>query len=729
MGNIPGSSSSTATPPIIKRKYLNKKNVIKYSEHRILQNFSLIWLDATIDESKKDCQYTISQLRQIVNSITTSINPNDYQRLIEKTKDEQIFLIVSGALGKTFVPLIHHSIRLDSIYVFCGTPSAHQDWAKPWKKIKLITNQIEDICKSLVKDTAQCEHDLTPTSIISLSASSSQDLNEVDQSFMYSQLLKEILLEMSYDEQMLSILVEFCREHFRDNQRELKIIAEFERDYQKHAPIWWYSRECFTYQILNRSLRTVDVDIIAMMGFFMKDIHQQIKQLYVKRFNRMTTFTVYRGQGMFDEEFNDLRNNIGGLFAFNSFLSTSVDYSVAMQFAYQRADQPNKTPVLFNMEVDPTLTSTPFASLNNVSYYNKQEEEILFSMHTIFRIVEVKTKDDKIWEVKLKLVSDSDLQITRLTEQIRREIGAGSATNRLGQLMITLGELKNAECIYELLLESTPKEDEKELARIYNQIGYIKSKQSDHSNAKAFYQKAVEIQEKMRPETYLDLATTYCNIGLLFTNMEDSSQARVFHQKALVIREKLLDKNHPDLATTYNNIGLVCDQLQDYSAALSFYEKTLHIYQKSLTSNHPWLATTYKNIGLAQVSMGERKTGLNNLCKAMEIRKISLPSNHPSIASICSTIGGVYQEMEDYSTAVTFYKEALDVEKRASHPNRYNLAMVYYSMSRVYDGLKQYDTAVEYAELAVQSAGKSLSSDHADFVELKENLKELRKKL
>jgi tetratricopeptide (TPR) repeat protein len=85
--------------------------------------------------------------------------------------------------------------------------------------------------------------------------------------------------------------------------------------------------------------------------------------------------------------------------------------------------------------------------------------------------------------------------------------------------------------------------------------------------------------------------------------------------------------------------------------------------------------------------------------------------------------------MEDYSTAVTFYKEALDVEKRASHPNRYNLAMVYYSMSRVYDGLKQYDTAVEYAELAVQSAGKSLSSDHADFVELKENLKELRKKL
>lgn len=728
MGNSPGSCSSTAAP-VIKRNYLNKKNVIKYTEHRILQNFILIWLDTNINLSQKDCQYTISQLRQIVNSITTFTKPDECHNLIKSTKDEQIFLIVSGTLGKTFVPLIHEYIRLDSIYIFCGTPSAHQDWTKPWKKIKLVTNQIEGICQSLVKDTAQCEYDLIPTSILSLNNSSDQDLNQVDQSFMYSQLLKEILLEMIYDEQAVNILVEFCREHFHDNKGELKIIDEFGREYHKREPIWWYTRECFTYQILNRALRTVDIEIIAMMGFFMKDIHQQIKQIYVERSNRMTPFTVYRGQGMFDEEFNDLRNNIGGLFAFNSFLSTSVDYDIALKFACKRADQPNKTPVLFHIEVDPSLTSIPFASLNNVSYYKQQEEEILFSMHTIFRIVEVKMKNDKIWEVKLKLVCDNDLQITQLTQQIRREIGEGSATHRLGQLMITLGELKKAEYIYELLLDSTPKNDEKALARIYNQIGYIKNKQADHSNAKSFYQKAVDIQEKMRPSTDLDLATTYSNMGLLLTNLGDSSKALSYHQKALGIREKRLDSEHPDLATTYNNIGLVCDQLQDYSTALIYYGKTLHIYEKSLSSNHPWLATAHKNIGLAQISMGERRTGLNHLCKAMEIRKISLPSNHPSIASICSTIGGVYQEMEDYSTALTYYEKALAVEKAASHSNEYNLAMVYYSMSRVYDGMRKYDMAMKYAELAVQSASKSLSSDHTDFIALKENLQELRKKL
>lgn len=122
-------------------------------------------------------------------------------------------------------------------YIFCGTPSAHADWTKQWKKIKLIHNQIERICESLVKDTIQCEYDLTPTSILSLSDSLHQELNQIDQSFMYSQLLKEILLEMTYDKEAIDALVDFCRNNYRDNKHELEIIDEFVRDYYKYSPV------------------------------------------------------------------------------------------------------------------------------------------------------------------------------------------------------------------------------------------------------------------------------------------------------------------------------------------------------------------------------------------------------------------------------------------------------------------------------------------------------------
>ncbi|CAF5019238.1 unnamed protein product, partial [Rotaria sp. Silwood1] len=231
-------------------------------------------------------------------------------------RDQYIFLIVSGTFGETLVPLVHKYVRLDSIYVFCGQPEKHT-WTKQWDKIKLVVKDIEPICHAIVSDAKQCEEDLTPTSILSANDSSNQDLQQVDSSFIYSQLIKDILLEVTYDERAIGELAEFCRNNFHDNSYESKIIDEFQNDYHKHSPIWWYTRECFTYRMLNCSLRTFDITLIPLMGFFIKDIHQRIKEIHSKEHNKMGPFIVYRGQGMFNDEFIKIRNNIGGLFAFH----------------------------------------------------------------------------------------------------------------------------------------------------------------------------------------------------------------------------------------------------------------------------------------------------------------------------------------------------------------------------------------------------------------------------
>ncbi|CAF5028051.1 unnamed protein product, partial [Rotaria sp. Silwood1] len=198
MGISSGAAKSTAARPPLKRNYLNKTNELTYSENEIVQNFILIWLDA-ITGDPEDSHYTLSQLQKIVNSITLHTDVDASCKFIQKERDEQIFLIASGTLGKTLVPLVHHYVRLDSIYIFCQQPSFH-GWTEKWKKIKLVSNQIERICQALVMDISQCEQDLTPTSILSSKDSSNQDLQQVDSSFMYSQLIKEILLEMTYDE-------------------------------------------------------------------------------------------------------------------------------------------------------------------------------------------------------------------------------------------------------------------------------------------------------------------------------------------------------------------------------------------------------------------------------------------------------------------------------------------------------------------------------------------------
>ena len=67
----------------------------------------------------------------------------------------------------------------------------------------------------------------------------------------------------------------FVAKTYQGNPSELKVVEEFGRDYRPHTAVWWYTRECFTYQMLNRALRCLEGDIIVDMGFFIHDLHRQ----------------------------------------------------------------------------------------------------------------------------------------------------------------------------------------------------------------------------------------------------------------------------------------------------------------------------------------------------------------------------------------------------------------------------------------------------------------------
>ncbi|CAF4700827.1 unnamed protein product, partial [Rotaria sp. Silwood2] len=76
-------------------------------------------------------------------------------------------------------------------------------------------------------------------SIISTSESgSSKDLNQLEPSFMYTQIFKEILLDMEHGQQAVQDLVTFCQEQYHNNKKELKLINEFRRTYEPSTAIW-----------------------------------------------------------------------------------------------------------------------------------------------------------------------------------------------------------------------------------------------------------------------------------------------------------------------------------------------------------------------------------------------------------------------------------------------------------------------------------------------------------
>ena len=237
---------------------------------RIVQNVLLVWVDNTINESTEDSKHTLEQLRGVVNDVTLFQQADDCIQFLETVKNEKALVIISGSLGQDLVQQIHHMAQIDAIYIFCGNPARHEPWSAKWPKVKGVYNRIKPICEALQCSVKQSNEDLTPISFVQSNDEtvSSDDLNRLEPSFMYTQILKRILLDMKHEDHERQAIVKVCRKNHAGNPSELKVVEEFGRDYRPDTAVWWYTRECFTYQMLNRALRCLEGDIIVDMGFF-----------------------------------------------------------------------------------------------------------------------------------------------------------------------------------------------------------------------------------------------------------------------------------------------------------------------------------------------------------------------------------------------------------------------------------------------------------------------------
>ncbi|CAF1565833.1 unnamed protein product, partial [Adineta steineri] len=616
------------------------------AKQRIVQNFVLIWTDADIDESKKHCQDILARLRRIVNDVKICTETKQCMQRLKSISNEKAFIIVSGALGENLVPDIHSLAQVEAIYIFGRNIDSHEHWARNWSKIKGMYTEIKPVCEALQLAAKQCNEDSVSISFVSADVedstgislissdgeASSANLNQLEPTFMYTKIFKEILFEIEHGKEAITHLAKYCRDLYQSNVGELNIINEFERNYNPKTTVWWYTRECFTYQMLNRALRNLESDTIINMGFFICDLHRQIEKLHKKQVDGYngTTFLVYRGQGLSKADFEKLRKTKNGLISFNNFLSTSKKREVAFEFAERASKKDNMAGILFVMTIDPSVSSAAFAVIKDVSYF-KTEEEILFSMHTVFRIGEIKQieKDNPLYQVELKLTADDDEQLRILTKCIREEINGSTGWRRLGRLLLKIGQINKAEELYIALLEQPSNENEK--GHYYNQLGLIKYDQSDYTKAVLYHKKAIEIKGKMLSPDDPLLAISYSNIGMAYGEMGEYAKAVSFYEKALEIEQKRLSPDDPSLAKTYTNIGGMYCNMEQYLKALPFFEKDLEICQKTLPSNHPELATPYNNIGFVYENIQQYQKALLYFEQAQDILERSLPPNHHKI--------------------------------------------------------------------------------------------------
>ena len=722
---------------------------------RMVQNYLLLWVDTAIDEKVKDCQNSTAKLRDIVSDINLCITPEDCIEFLISNGDEKTFVIISVALGPFLVPVIHDMTQVDAIYIFCDNKSKNEEWIEQWIKIKGVYTNIGDICEALQMDVEQCNQNSISASFVNLNERpTDENLDQLDPTFMYTHIFKEILLEMKYDQTAVEDLANYCRPLYPGNAIRLATIDEFERTYRAEEAISWYTRQCFTYQMLNRALRNLESSTIIKMGFFIHNLHQQILQLHQQQVDTycQESFLVYRGQGLSTTDFEKLTRNPGGLISFNNFLSTSKDKEVSLPFARGALIHSNMFGILFVMSIDPVMRKTPFASIGDVSYF-QTEDEILFSMHTIFRVRTIKKLEDndRLYQVELQLTTDDDQELQMLTEKIRKEATGDTGWERLGNLLLKIGHPNEAEELYKILLEQASADNK---PHFYNRLGYVKRQQGDYMTAIENYEKALQIEENTLPPDHPLLTIAHDSIGSMYMSMGEYSKALSYLEKALAIKEKTppfnhdwlvttcndiatvyeklgecskallyqkkaleirlgtLPFDHTDLATSYMCIGVTLFNMREYSTAISYYEKALDIQQTTLPFNHPELARNYVYIGLTHYQMKEYSKAVIYYEKALGVQQRTLPSDHPGLCTSYVTIGLAYFNMGEYSKAISSNEKALEIQEKTLSPNHPALATSYNSIGLVYHKMGEYSKAVSYYEKALEIQEKTLSSNH-----------------
>ncbi|CAF4203513.1 unnamed protein product [Rotaria magnacalcarata] len=233
-------------------------------------------------------------------------------------------------------------------------------------------------------------------------------------SFLKFQVLIDALLRLDTNEFAKEELIELCLSKYVNDRKTLNQIDVFAQNYRREDAAYWYSRDWFLFRTLNEALHQENYDTIIKLRCFIRDLHNQLAALQIDYLqsspHNQPNIVLYRGQTIPRSEIEWLQRYQCSLISMNSFLSTTNSYQAAVFFSGEGTADVDQgyVSVIFEILVDTRLPlNVPFARINYQSIF-QDEEEILFSMATTFRIQDVEKIRDNFWCVKIKLEKNLD---------------------------------------------------------------------------------------------------------------------------------------------------------------------------------------------------------------------------------------------------------------------------------------------------------------------------------
>ncbi|CAF3857202.1 unnamed protein product [Rotaria magnacalcarata] len=626
-------------------------------QRRNLETNMVVWLVVNGNNMHNEFRETIN-FHEIFDDINECI---DY---VTHCQSEKIFFILSESVYDAIVPVIHNLAQIHAIYILAENKTLEYP-VEQYAKVRGMYNTVHNVHEAIAQEVAVFAG-IKDFTISCMPASSSDSIslsNRLEASFMYFQLLIDVLLSINVGNAKQD-MINKCRQQYDGNEVQLKTIDDFEKSYTFNTAIQWYTSDTFIYRILNKALRVQDIDTLFKIRFFIKDLHLQLEKLYENDEKKQSgTLVVYRGQLLAADEFEKIRQNIGGFLSINSFMSTTDDRNLALIYSGYGLQRPSNESILFEMTVDQEKCQRPFHHIRALSNF-VNENEILFSMGMVCRIQSIE-EIAGVWHISLTSNDENDEDLRKLRLHIRQELYDTTDMTPFGQLLSKMGEYDKLVQFYLLMLAEISDDNEK-LIMFHSHLGATYNDLRRYEEALIHLKKVTELEAQ---ENSMSCAETFANIGIVYHSMENYPEAMTYMLKAQDIVENHCPQYEAKLSIMYNNIGTVFCQMNDLSNAYLYYEKSLAIKKKILPLNHPSFASTCNNLAEISFKRGDYEDALRQFLEVLDIDLRTLPPYHISLANTYHNIGFTQMEQKNYAQALENITKALDIAKKSNHPD------------------------------------------------------------
>ncbi|CAF4038634.1 unnamed protein product [Rotaria sp. Silwood1] len=388
----------------------------------------------------------------------------------------------------------------------------------------------------------------------------------------------------------------------------------------------------------------------------------------------------------------------------NTFLSTTLNKTVAEIFCGDDRVRPHMEPVIFEIHVNDTAAEisqrVAYANIRNLTDF-AEEEEILFSVGAVFRILSVAqdlNDSNKTWHIKLELTVEKDLEPlhTYFGELISVEVNINLTI--LGKFFRLMGDFNRALRYYDMLIQQLSSDNE-QLPLIYNNLGATWCGKGDWHQALMCYDQAKNLLESMPtvPNKEHTLTLIYQGFAGVYQVIHQWELGVCYGLKCLNLQSQCLPEKHPQIADTCLTLGWCYARLGEYKSASEMYHRALDIQMSTLPQYHPQIATTLNNLAGLYKDTKDYEIALEYYRKAYEISSLISPDGC-GVATIYNNLGRLYAKMKHYPLSINYYEKCIELRERLELFNHPDLCESLYSLASLYMTLTRLTEARYYYE-------------------------------